>query len=230
MNSKKDKLLVGITGANDSDWKKKILECEKLRIKRIALFLECYTSRQRKEIYSTLLDSNIKEISFVHAKNDMELYEFEFLRKNFKTKYFNIHTNGFEYLDKWKGIHNKLLLELGFGFKNKNIPTNFDFNKIAGFCIDIAHFRASKERGTKEYFFVMQHKKQKSKFIANHLNGYSKKAKTDLHTVKSKKELDYLKEIPKFIFGKYIALEMTNSIKQQLQFRDYIYELIKNKI
>ncbi len=227
MFSKKNKILLSITGKKDSDWKNKILECEKIKIKKVALFLEMFTKKQRKEIYSALLNSNIKKIPFVHMRDDMNKNELKFLIKNFKTKYFNFHEDNFKQLDKWDGFHKKILLELNF---NNKIPNNLKLNKIKGFCIDLSHFKASKERGTKEYFFVMKHKKQNKKFIANHLNGYSEKRKTDLHTIRTLKDFDYLKTLPKFLFGKYIALETTNSIKEQIKFKDYVYELIKDKI
>lgn len=149
--------------------------------------------------------------------------EFKFLKKNFKTKYFNVHENGFNYLDKWRGFHKKILIE--FNYDNK-IPKNLDMKKIRGFCIDLSHFMAAKTRGTKEYFFIMNYKKQKKKFIANHLNGYSTKRKRCLHTIKNLREFDYLKTLPNFLFGKYIALETFNSIKEQIKFKEHICKLL----
>ena len=153
---KKDKLLVSLTGRTIFGLKKKLNEIENFRIKRVALFLEFYTKSQKEKIYEALLNSNIKEIPFVHARNDMDIGEFKFLIKKFKTKYFNIHENGFQYLNKWKGLHQKLLLELNY---NNQIPEEVELNKIRGFCIDLSHFKASKERATKEYNFVMAKKK-----------------------------------------------------------------------
>ena len=58
-----EKILVGITGRTEPEWKSKLKEIENLKIKRVALFLECYKSLpQRRKIYRALLKSNIKEI------------------------------------------------------------------------------------------------------------------------------------------------------------------------
>ena len=222
-----EKILVSITGTKESDWQSKLLEIEKLKIKRIALFLEIFSKEQRKKIYSALLSSGVKEISFVHAKNQMNIDEFEFLIKNFKTKYFNIHEYSFNYLKKWKGIHEKLLLELNYDDK---IAKNVKINKIRGFCIDLSHFNASNERKSAEYFYVIKRKNLKKYFKANHLNGYSYSRKKDLHTINSLKNFDYLKKLPKFVFGEYIALEVFNSIKEQLKFKKYLIKILKNKI
>lgn len=223
----KRKLLLSITGRTKKDWQNKLNECEKLGIKRVALFLEIYSKKQRQEIYSALLNSNIKKIPFVHARNDMDLEEFKFLIKKFKTKYFNLHENSFKYLDKWKGIHKKLLLEMNYDNK---IPANVKLNKINGFCIDLSHFMAAKERATKEYNFIKSKEKYKRYFKANHINGYNYKTQKDVHTIKSLKDFDYLKRLPRFLFSKYIAIETFNSIEEQIKYRNYIYNLIKNKI
>ena len=42
-------------------------------------------------------------------------------------------------------------------------------------------------------------------------------------------ELDYIKGFPSSIYSDTIALEMTNSIKDQLKARKYIINLLKNK-
>lgn len=224
---KKDKILLTIVGFTPAGCKRKIKQLENYKIKRCSLFLEFLSKKQKQKVYKYLLDSSIKEIPFCHARNDMSLKEFNFLKKKFKTKYFNIHTNSFQYLNKWKGIHKQLLVE--FSFRNL-IPARKDIEKIKGFCIDLSHFQAAKERGALEYNFIISYKKQPEKFIANHLNGYSKLFRKDIHYPTSKKQLNYLTDLPKFLFGKYIALEMFNSIKQQLEYKDYAYSLIKNKI
>lgn len=230
-SEKKSEILIGLTGRKPKQIKKKILECENLGIKRVALFLEFLTEKKKKRVIELLLDSKIKEIPFIHLKNDMNSEELSFFEKTFNTKYFNIHLESFDYLKKWENHYNKLLLELGYTKKHKS-PYLFkeDFKKIKGFCIDLSHFKAAKERGRVEYNFVMQYKKSPEKFIANHLNGYSEFWKRDLHTVKNKKQLDYLKGLPNFIFGKYIALEMFNPIKEQLKYKKYVEELLKDKI
>ncbi len=103
----KKRILVGLTGKNSRQIEQKISDCEKLKIKRVSLFLEFVSIKQRKEIYSILLSSKIKKIPFVHARHDMTHDEYKFLVKNFKTKYFNLHETGFKYLPKSFGFHKK---------------------------------------------------------------------------------------------------------------------------
>jgi len=215
-------ILVGITGRNVEELKNKIAEAEKLNITTVLLFLTFLNPFEKKKVYELLLSSNIKEIPLVHLRNDMNKKEVEFFVKKFNTKCFTIHESSFRYLKKWKGFEKKLFLE--FNYDNK-ISKKVDVNKIGGFCIDLSHFKASQERKTKDDLYILNHKKVL--FFGNHLNGYDWKNKLDMHTVKSIRDFDYLKTLPKFIFGKYIALEMFNPISEQLKLKKYLEKFLK---
>ena len=227
MLSKKERILLGITGRNVNELKTKIKELEKLKIRKASLFLTFLNKKEKKETYEVLLDSGIKKIPFVHIRNDMSIEELKFLRENFRTKYFNVHENSFRYLGKWNGFHKRLLVEFNY---NNSIPHDLVISRVGGFCIDLSHFMAAKERAAKEYFYIMKRKDIHKYFKANHLNGYSPKRKADLHTIRTLKDFDYLKTLPRFLFSRYIALETFNPISEQIKFRDYVYGLIKDKL
>lgn len=218
------RILVSITGYKEKDWKSKLEEIEKHKITRIALFLEMFRKQQRSKIYSALLTSNIKEIPLVHIRNDMTKQELEFISKNFKTECFNIHENSFKHLEQWNGFYKKLFLEMNY---DNHIPKKVNLNKIGGFCIDLSHFKAAEKKQSKDFEYITKRKKEKKYFKCNHLNGYSYKKNIDLHTIKSLKDFSYLKTLPKFLFGKYIALEVNNSIAEQLKFKKYVMKLLK---
>ncbi len=218
------RILVSITGRTQKDWESKLKEIEDHKIKTIALFLEIYPLTQRKKIYKALLNSNIKKIPLVHIRNDMKKRELKFLAKNFKTKCFTIHEDSFKYLKNWNGFNKKLFLEMN---KDNKIPSNVDVNKIGGFCIDLSHFKAEEELWTKEFEYIIRREKIHRYFKCNHLNGFDYKTNQDLHTITSLKQFSYLKTLPKFVFGKYIAIETFNSIEEQLKFKQYIIKLLK---
>ena len=92
------KILVGITGRNVKELKNKIIEADKFGIKEVSLFLTFLSPSEKKQIYDFLLKSKIKRIPLVHLRDDMKKEELIFLKKNFKTKYFNMHVNHFKYL------------------------------------------------------------------------------------------------------------------------------------
>jgi len=219
------KLLVSITGREEKDWKEKLEEINMLEIKEVALFLELYTKKQRQKIYKALLDSKIESIPLVHIRHDMTKDELGFLKNIYKTKYFTIHEINFQQNDilKWNGFYKNLCLEMNFdNFVSKKIKVE----KIDGFCIDLAHFKVGMEMLNKDFEYVFEKSKIKKYFDCNHLNGWCSKTNLDMHKIYNLTDFDYLETLPKFIFGKIVALEVFNSVKEQLEFRKYLINLL----
>ena len=215
-----NRILLGITGEKN-DWKGKLNDINKFRIAKVALFLERFDETQRKRIYRALLGSSLKTIPLCHIRNDMEVEELVFMEAKFKTRYFTIHENSFSFLNKWPGFEKKLYLEMDY---NDSVPQKVMVEKIGGFCVDFSHFWLSAKKFTKDFEYIY-YKKGKANFACNHVNGYEKKSNSDMHTVKSVKSFDYLKQIPEFLFGKAIALEVENSIPEQIKFKKYLVKL-----
>lgn len=223
---KTKKLLIGLTGRTDREWQSKLKEINQFKITEIALFLEFYRKRQREKIYQALLKSKIKKIPQVHLRNDIERGELEFLTKTYKPACFTIHESSFRVLNNWKGFYKKLFLEMNY---DNFISNLIKVDKIGGFCVDLSHFKASEKKFSKEFKYIIKRKNASKYFICNHLNGYSYRNNTDLHIVKSLKDFNYLKSLPKFLFGKYIAIEVFNSIVDQIIFKKHLINLLKKR-
>jgi hypothetical protein len=217
------RIFVGLTAREGKGWEKKLKEINKYKIKRIALFTEEVPKEQRIKIYQELSRSCVTEIPLVHIRNDTSRKELIYLRDKFKTKIFTIHENGFPRLKHWEGFHKNLYLEMNF---DNLVRKNVDVKKIGGFCIDLSHFKASEERWTKDFEYIVKQRKIKKYFRCNHLNGYSYKKSKDMHYIKYLSNFDYLKTLPKFVFGEVIALEMYNPIKQQIKYKKYLSKLL----
>ena len=223
----KNNILVSITGSTDKEWQSKLAEIEKYKITEVALFVEIFKRpKQRWNIYHALQKSCVKKIPFVHIREDVTKDELQFLQNNFKTKYFNIHETGFSILEKWRGFYKHLYLEMNY---NNQVPRNVKVKKIGGFCVDLSHFKASEEKWGDEFKYILKRRHKKELFVCNHLNGYGYKTNKDVHTVTSLKQFEYLKTLPEFVFGKIIAIETFNSIKDQLKFRDHVVKLLNKK-
>ena len=217
-----EKIFLSITGEKNIDWQSKLNEINRLKINKVAVFLERFDRKERDNFYRLLLKSSIKKIPFVHLRDDVTKEEIQFFINKFKTDYFNIHEEHFRCLDKWKGFWNKLYLEMNYDSK---ISKDVKVRKIGGFCIDLAHFKSTIARGTKEAHYIYL-RKNKIKFTCNHLGGYSAEKMHDLHIIKKLKDFDYLTTLPKYIFGKIIALEVDNSIKEQIAFKKHVSKLL----
>lgn len=221
-----NKILVSITGQKPKEWQDKIKEIEKLKIKEAALFLELYDRKERQKIYQALFSSGVKNIPLVHIRHDMARKELEFLQRNYQTKYFTCHEENFvqEDLNKWKGFYKNIYLEMNFdNFVSKTV----NVEKIGGFCIDLAHFKCGLEKLSKDFEYVFKRKEIHKYFKCNHLSGWDAKKNIDMHAIYSLKDFDYLKTLPKFVFGKIIALEMFNPIREQLKFKKYLVNMLK---
>ncbi len=220
------KLLLGLTGWKDEHWKKKIEEINKYNIKEIALFLEMFHKSQREKIYNALLKSKVKRIPLVHLRNDMSKAEISFLNRKFKTRYFNIHESTFKNLNRWNGFHKNFYLEMN---SDNRISKKVDVTKIGGFCIDIAHFMIEKNSGSKEYGYILKNSKLKRYFKCNHISGYSYRRNKDVHTIKNVREFDYLKDMPRFVVGRVLGIEVFNTLEEQIMFREYIHNILRKK-
>ncbi len=215
------KVYVSLTGYDYATFERKFKELKKLKITECCVFLSALSHRHHKYVFENLLKSNIKYIPLVHINDETTKAEIEFFKKNFKTKYFNIHGRGLNCLDKYGDCVKNILLETHPEVEFNEVL----FLKTGGFCIDVAHLWRSKEIQSKDYFQVLKFKDQKL-FKCNHLSGY-KKGWGDLHDVKNVKDFEYLKEVPKFVFGDILAIEVMDTINTQLKIKSFIEKILK---
>ncbi|HAT74190.1 MAG: hypothetical protein US30_C0019G0015 [Candidatus Moranbacteria bacterium GW2011_GWF2_36_839] len=218
------RIFLSLTGETEDDWQAKIKEINSLGIDTVALFLEFYRKPQREKIYMALEKSSIKKIPLVHIKNDMDKEELKYLCAKYNNPCLTIHENSFDNFSKWAGYHHHLYLEMNY---NNSIPRNVEVEKTGGFCIDLSHFKAAEEKWSKEFEYVIGKRKKKDLFRCNHLNGYSYAKNEDRHIISSLDEFDYLKTLPEFVFGDIIALEVFNSISDQIMYKKYIVRLLE---
>jgi hypothetical protein len=130
-------------------------------------------------------------------------------------------------MKQWKGFHKYLFLEMNF---DNIVPKDVDVTKIGGFCIDLSHFKASEEKWSKDFEYILKNSKTHRFFKCNHINGYSYKENRDIHDVSSIKEFEYIKTLPRFIFGDIIAIEMYNNIKDQIRYKEHLKKILEIKL
>ncbi len=221
-----ERILLGLTGWTAKSVITKIKDIDKRDITTAALFMEIIKDKNdREKIYSVLKKSKIQNIPLVHIRQDMTRDEIEFLKKNYKSKYFTIHEEYFSEIPILRGYYKDLYLEMNTdNFVSKKIKVE----KIGGFCIDLSHFKVEEQKWTKEFLYILS-KKDKKIFGCNHINGYSYKRNKDLHTVKKISDFDYLNTLPEFLFGEAIAIEAFNNIESQIKFKKYLVKLLNQK-
>ena len=226
------KVLVSIV-TTDKNYLDKIKELKKFKVKQVALFFTLYgTKSVRYKIYKELIKTEIKNVPFVHLRDDMKLAEINYLIKTFNTKIFNIHVkakHGFmdkQILEKYK---NSIYLE-----NDDHFSVGKEINNVSGICLDVSHLENAKFFNKKIYketidilnkykcgIWHVSPIKKKAYYCI-----YDKKLRYDSHTFNSLSEFDYLKKYKKYL-PKFVALEVENSIEEQLKAKEYIEKLLK---
>jgi hypothetical protein len=219
---KKFKIIVSITGGSARECLAKIAELSKLQLTTAALFLERLEPGDRQLVYAGLKVSGVTRIPLVHLRSDMTREEIKNLAHDYRVKYFTIHEDYFKVIKHWRGFYRQLYLEMS---TDDYVAPNVRVEKIGGFCVDLAHYQKQLTLANRDYRYVYERRQHHKLFACNHVSGYDQQINMDLHLVKSTRDFAYLKALPPFLFGRLLAMEVDNSIKEQLRYIAYIESL-----
>ncbi len=231
----KEQFLVTITTIGDnsaSSWRDKIKEIDALGLEKIAIFPTCLNKEQRQEMYDLLEKTGLKEIPFVHIKSDMVTEELDYLQNHFKTQAFNTHTvRQYPFLHDLKSHYYHLFIENTWPWDEQEVK-NF-----AGLCLDFSHFHDAKLLRPNDYENNLNIIK-KYPIGCNHISAMDKEVNFydgpngkqpfySNHFFTDLSQFDYLKNYPKEFFSNFCAIEVENSLADQLKAIDYIYEICR---
>jgi hypothetical protein len=229
------KVLVSLTSTDNPDWDKNIADLKKYNVQEFALFLTLlHDERERQKIYCLIKKTlpNAK-IPFLHIHQLIASDELNFLISEFGAEMFNLHTaREFPLVYDYKQFRDRILIEnsgpaIADGLKES------DIEGFAGVCLDVSHLEKSRLKGFPGYDITIA-TLQKYPVLANHISAIVKKPlfysgrSHDLAAHKFTKlaQFDYLKRYPAEYFGKFIAIELINPIKEQLEAQKYIEKII----
>lgn len=234
------KILPSITthGKPGSHWEDKLRELPILGIKEVALFVTGLSPDERTYCFGELEKVHAVHpftIPFVHAVSSMQEYEYRYLQKVFKTQAFNLHPEK-QYPPEYPlsaDIRRSIFIE------NTEYYLPFGYNEIAGYagmCVDVSHLEDTR-RSCPELFPEYISFIEKIQIGANHISAsfddpsgsYVGKSYFSNHIAKVAEDFKYLKELPASVFGPLCAVEVENSLTEQLTFLPYIIEIIHSK-
>jgi hypothetical protein len=204
----------------DGKWREKLAEIHTLQLKEACFFPTCLNEHERQEAYELLEKSEIDHIPLVHIRSDFYDWEIEYLEKKFGTKVFNAHSQ-MELPFEHDLSHYKKLIALETGLENleKELP-NF-----AGICPDFSHLENFKRLGKPIYASHMRCL-EKYPRLAAHASAIRQEGRQfDYHQYNDLSEFDYLKSYKKYL-PPIVALELENSIGEQLEAKKYIEKLL----
>ncbi len=223
------KIIVSITTTQNSDWRAKIREINKLGLKEAGLFPTCLEKKERQEMYKMLESSTLKKIPLVHIRHDMPPQELDYLVKRFKVEAFNTHSDSeFPFLYQHPKYRKIIFIENVYsGIDEKEI------RRFGGICLDTAHLENDRmlepekfERNTvllEKYRIGCNHISCFKKYSRRDEEGY---LRYDFHWLGALSQLDYLNNYPKKYFSQILAIELSNTIGKQLKARDYLIKKI----
>lgn len=229
------KILSTITTTPGSDWRNKIKEINELKIDEIALFPTAIDKKDRHELYKLLKESIVTKIPFVHLRSDMDISEIDYFVKNYETKVFNTHTvTEYPINREWLKYREIIFIE------NVHYPLNEEeIQTFKGMCLDFSHLENDRIMNKNKFEHNIK-MFEKYRIGCGHISAIKKetwfsisdkydenKNRHDFHKLDNLSELDYLKNYPRRYFAPYIAIELENSTKEQLEVRDYIENIIK---
>ena len=224
----KTKFYPTITSVSGNHFKK-IKEAKKLKISKLCVFFSPLNLEERKDIYKALEQSHIEEIIFAHIRGDYTKEEIYYLKKRFGTKLFNFHSvNNHPILYDHEELKKEIYIE--------NTVCEFTDEEIrdyAGICLDVSHLENDRLTNNKSYNYFLN-LLNKMKCGCGHASAIknkkeycpvAEKEKFDKHTFNELKDFDYLKKYKKLL-PSIIALEVENSLKEQLNAIKYINNLL----
>lgn len=227
---KREQFLPAITTTDKqgTSWQDKIKETKELDLQKVALFPTCLKKEQRREMYDLLEKSGLKEIPFIHIRTDMSHEELDYLIKKYNTKILNVHPQRqHSVLYDYSKYNSILYLENG-------ADSHFDSDELkqyAGICLDVSHLEGERRLHKKQFLKTTKFLK-KNPIGCNHVSVIKKMPYTDdgeliydSHYFEDLSEFDYLKSYPEEYFSDFIAMELENSLKEQLKAIDYILNL-----
>lgn len=228
-----NKVLLGLTTTPKSKWRENIKEIDRFSLSEIALFATGMKAEERKECYELLEKTDLKEIPHVHLRDDMAIWEIEYLIKKFKTQLFNTHPQANRYrfdFKKCPQYTNKIFIE-----NVEQTPAEKELENSGGLCIDFSHWENSSMKNDAPYCKEMISLTEKYPIGCCHISAVTSEPQKDAewgkftnHYLSKLSELDYMKKYVKYL-PKYISLELENSFEEQLACKKYLEKIIYEK-
>ncbi len=213
-----------------SDWEKKIQETRQKTIKEVAFFFTALTKKERERAYFLIQESPIERIPFAHIRSDMSTKELDFLREKYGTEVFNTHgTYQYPLHYDYSSYAKSIFIENG-----NNSLSEKDLKEFGGICLDFSHIENKRLKNDNSYEKELK-LLEEYPVGCNHISAIKENIfkdptgewRYDSHYFEYFSEFDYLKKYPLRFFSKYIALELTNELSEQLKAIEYIKGVIR---
>lgn len=220
---------------SENNWKAKLKEVEQLGLTQIGLFLTGLDTDERKVCFHELVKLKNRidfTIPFVHAVSSMKEVEYRFLQDCFGTKKFNLHplTEFPLQYSLSDAVREDILIETASACV---ALTARDMEGFGGVCVDVAHLDDMRRNHFDEYEKNLELFNQ-FKVQANHISAVAMNVNErrsccehrSVHRALTEDNFSYLSFHPAQAYADIVALELENSMAEQLHF----LEIVENRI
>jgi hypothetical protein len=212
-----------------SNWQEKFDEADSLGLTELCIFPTALELSDRKILYEKLEKSKIKSIPFAHVREeDIEDWELELFIKKYNTKVFNIHpTENLAYQNKFLKFRDIIYVENLHGKLSEDVV-----KKFAGVCVDFSHLQDAKNFNPIVYKHNLDIVSRypigcaHSSAIYKRIDNYEKMDHHACHMLDKIPEIDYVIKYIKLFNPPILALELENSLIEQIKIRDHILSRI----
>jgi hypothetical protein len=203
----------------------KLEEAKRLGLEEVCFFSTAILISERERFYNALEKSSIKSIPFVHIRSDAELWELDLLAQKYHTKAFNCHSQKeFPLTHDLSKYKERIFIE-----NTPEFPYDpADIEGFGGICIDFSHLELIRVYRRNDFSQNLKIISQTRAGCA-HISAIGKFLPyfpiwayffSD-HYLRNLSEVDYLLKYREF-FPEIMALELENSLEEQLKIIDYL--------
>jgi len=222
-----------------STWRDKLLEVQQLKLSSVALFLTGVRADERAELYRELHQAQANHrftIPFVHAVSEMRDDEYRLLVDTYGTQTFNLHPSRQFPLqhELSPAIRQRITIENAF---IDRALEPYDLEGFNGLCIDVAHAEDLRRTHPAE-FEKFAELVNKFPVHANHISIVSDSRMLDsegnmtfhTHVLAEGGDTSYLAGYSLNFFGPLVAIELADTIADQLQLVPAIRAILEAKM
>lgn len=217
--------------AGVGDWRSKVKEIDTLGLKQVAVFVTAMFFDERQELYRALENTGLEEIPFVHIKSEMRPEEMEYFINHWKTRVFNHHLfSEFPLEYDLKKYFPKICIE------NTCAPIlEKDLTGFGGLCLDFTHMEDAR-RSFPDLYKSWQETFARFPVGCGHISAIKETPWFDkrgsgprhsYHRFEKLSDFDYLKNFSLSQFPPVIALELENSLAEQLKAKEYVEKILE---
>lgn len=190
---------------------------------------------ERRELYRELELAHVRHlftIPFVHAVSDMSEHEYRYLMDRFGTELFNLHPLRQYPLQHTLSAEIRRRITIENAFIDQSIEL-IDLSGFHGICMDIAHAEDLRRKNPRE-FEKLERLTHRAPVLANHVSLSGDAALVDSygeltyhsHSIGEGRDLSHLNRYSREFFGSIIAIELADSLAEQVRLIPVIEETL----